>query len=212
MTRRIILLGAGGHARVLVAALRSQGKSVGGCVAPEPPGTEWPADIPYLGDDAALDGLDRAGIWLVNGVGSTASADVRRRLFETTKGWGFRFATVVHPAAAVVAPVRLGEGAQIMAGAVVQTGVELGDNVIVNTAAVVDHDCRLGNHCHVAPGATLSGGVSVGEDAHVGTGATVIQGIRIGRGAIVAAGAVVVRDVPEKLCVAGVPARPLRAC
>jgi acetyltransferase-like isoleucine patch superfamily enzyme len=101
----------------------------------------------------------------------------------------------------------LGDGAQIMAGAILQTGVRVGRNVIVNTRAVIDHDSCLADHVHVATGAILAGGVKVGEASHIGAGATVIQEITIGRAVLVAAGAVVVSDVADDASVAGIPAR-----
>jgi UDP-perosamine 4-acetyltransferase len=106
-----------------------------------------------------------------------------------------------------IGPVDLEEGAQILAGAVVQASARIGQDAIVNSGALVDHDCQIGTGAHLAPGSTLSGGVIVGKFTHVGCGATIIQGIRVGEGCLVAAGAVVVRDVPDHSLAMGVPAR-----
>lgn len=207
--RDLVMLGAGGHARVLLAALDALGAKVIGCVCPASPDHHWPTSIPWLGGDDSLALLDIKAVALVNGIGSIGSTDLRRKVYEGAKDRGFSFASVVHPAAILAGVVTLGDGAQVMAGAVLQTGVRVGANAIVNTGAVVDHDTSLGAHCHVAPGACLSGGVSIGVGAHVGTGASIIQGITIGEAALVAAGAVVVRHVAVGERVGGVPARPL---
>lgn len=205
----LVILGAGGHARVLLAALDALGAKVIGCVCPSAPDSHWPANIPWLGGDDCLAGLDSKNVVLVNGVGSIGSTTLRRKVYDSAKERGFGFSTVVHPTAILAGGVTLGEGAQVMAGVVLQTGVTIGANAIVNTGAVVDHDTSLGPHSHVAPGVCLSGGISVGVGAHVGTGASVIQGIVIGDAALVAAGAVVIRDVAVGERVGGVPARSL---
>lgn len=204
----VVVLGAGGHAKVLIDALLSAGRQVIGCT--DPKGTaEAVLGIPVIGDDSALDGYGPRSVCLVNGMGSVERPIRRKELFERFQSAGYSFCRVVHPSAVVGREVVLGEGVQIMAGAVVQAGACLGQNVIVNTNASVDHDCIIGAHAHVAPGATLSGQVEVGECTHIGTGASVVQGIRIGKGVFVRAGALVIRDVEEGRDVAGVPCREI---
>ena len=209
-TRRVIILGAGDHARVVLALLRATGAVIEGCLAPERPDSRWPADVPWSGDDTNLRSIAVRDVLLANGIGSVADCGPRRAAFERARSAGFQFVTLRHRSAVIEADVVLGEGAQVMAGAILQTGARIGANAIVNTGAIVDHDSVIGDHAHVAPGARLSGGVTVGPAAHVGTGSTVIQGIVIGAGAVVAAGAVVLSDVPDNVRVAGVPASLLQ--
>jgi sugar O-acyltransferase (sialic acid O-acetyltransferase NeuD family) len=165
------------------------------------------ADLPHFGDDAALLRRGPEGISLVNGIGSIGDTSSRRAIFEKFDSAGFSFAPVVHPAATIASDVKIGAGAQIMAGAILQPGVSVGKNAIVNTGAVVDHDTTIGDHSHVAPRACLSGGVKVGNSVHIGAGSTVIQCINVDDGALVAAGSVVISDVPARAKVMGVPAR-----
>jgi len=202
-----ILLAGGGHARVVLEALRAQGASVLGVTERDPAGFAGLPGLECLGDDQAILSRSPDSVLLVNGLGSVDSTRSRRKLFEDFKARGYRFATLVHPSAVVSDSATLGEGAQIMAGAVVQAGAMVGDNVIVNTRACVDHDCRIGAHVHLAPGTVLSGNVTIDDGAHLGTGSVVIQGIHIGEDALVAAGAVVLRDVRDAATVMGVPAR-----
>lgn len=192
----VIIIGGGGHGRVVIDALKAAGHTIAGVVDRDP-STEarLSPGIRYLGGDDALDSFNPNAILLANGFGSIGRVDNRRRIFEQLSGRGFRFATVRHPSAIVAFDVQLGEGAQIMAGAVVQTGARIGKNVIVNTSASVDHDCEIGMHSHIAPGVVLSGGVQIGAACHVGTGAMVIQGIVIGTEVVIGAGAVVITNV-----------------
>ena len=208
MSLPVIVLGAGGHAKVLINALLESSAVIAGVLdpAPELAGT-FVLGVPVLGNDSIATEFPPSEALLVNGLGSVGTPAKRRQLYDKFKALGYGFATVVHPSAIVAADVVLGEGAQVMAGSIIQPGSSIGCNAIINTRASIDHDCIVGNHVHIAPGATLSGGISVGEATHIGTGATVIQGINIGSNAVVAAGAVVVKDVHARTKVRGVPAR-----
>jgi UDP-perosamine 4-acetyltransferase len=193
--RPAILLGAGGHARVVRAMADALGwRILGLCDPALPPGSEW-FGLPVLGDDGALNGHDPAQVVLLNGIGHMPKGDLRQRLQAEMSARGFTFPTLVHPAAWIAPDARLGAGVQIMAGAVVQPGCTIGVGTIVNTRAGIDHDTTLGSGVHIAPGATLCGGLSVEDGAFIGAGATVIQGCRIGAGALVAAGACVIADL-----------------
>lgn len=207
MKRPVIILGAGGHARVLIDALLATSREISGIVDPDPAlkGARI-LGLPVLGGDEVVTQFPPADVLLVNGLGSVGSPVRRQKIFERFKGMGYSFISVVHPSAVVATQVELGEGGQIMAGAVIQTGSRIGANVIINTRVSVDHDCMIGDHCHLAPGVTLSGGVKIGSGCHLGTAATVIQGITIGEGTVVGAGSLVLKDVAAALTVYGSPA------
>lgn len=212
MMTPVLVLGAGGHAKVLVEALLAHAAVIAGIVDADPALMGMTLlGVPVIGGDELVGEFPPTEIMLVNGIGSIGLPIKRRELFVKFKALGYRFATVIHPSAVVSSDVELGEGAQVMAGAVIQPGSRIGCNAIVNTRASVDHDCIIGNHCHVAPGVTLSGGVMTGESCHIGTGATVIQGVRIGGGSVAGAGALVLRDVPPAVTVVGVPAKVVKA-
>jgi UDP-perosamine 4-acetyltransferase len=206
----VIVLAAGGHAKVLVDALRLRSAEVLGIVDPDPAKIgERIFGVPVLGGDDEIAKYPVDAVRLVNGLGSVRDGSRRKALFMRFKAMGYRFASVIHPSAIIAADVDIGEGAQIMAGAVVQAGCRIGVNAIINTRVALDHDCQIDDHAHIAPGATLSGGVSVGNGSHVGTGATLIQGIQIGNESVVGAGAVVIRDVLDGVTVVGVPAKEI---
>lgn len=213
MTLPVIILGSGGHAAVLAEMLRLRAVRVIGMT--DTLRDRWGTTVdgvPVLGDDAILLEHQPGSVLLVNGIGSvnTESLGHRRALFEKAKLRGYIFATVIHPSAVVSDTATLGEGVQIMAGAVIQRGARIGDNSIINTRAAVDHDCLIGRHVHIAPGSVLSGNVTVQDNVHVGTAAVVINNVTVGRGALVVAGAVVTGDVGVDKCVGGVPAKELK--
>lgn len=208
-SRQLIILGAGGHASVLLSLVRAAGYSILGVCDPilaNEGGRHWNG-IPVLGDDSVLSGIDSNEIDLVNGIGQLVQGNARQLLFERMTAAGFHFPAVIHPAAWVAEGVKLADGVQIMAGAVVQPDCEIGANSIVNTMASIDHGCSIGAHVHIAPGATLCGGVVVGEAVFLGAGCTLIQYVRIGAKSVVGAGTVVTKDLESHSRIIAAPAR-----
>jgi acetyltransferase EpsM len=208
MTERVVVIGGGEHARVLIEAIRagSPSRDVLGFVDPEIcEETSRRLGVPRLGGEEALErhpgALGILGFAALETRGRREEAV--RRLTPLLGGW----AVVVHSSAWVSPTAMVGEGSVIMAGAVVQTGARIGAHCVVNTGAIVEHDAVLGEHTQLAPGAMLGGAVRIGAQAYIGLGAVVRDHINVGTGATVGMGAVVVRDVAAGARVMGVPAR-----
>jgi sugar O-acyltransferase (sialic acid O-acetyltransferase NeuD family) len=204
----IIILGSGGHAKVLIDVLRIRDIKVVGITSIELQDINKKLNgINVIGNDEAIFRYSPESVHLVNGIGYTGKTEKRRELFDFFKGKGYSFAGVIHPSAVVSLDVQMDEGVQVMAGAVIQTGSKIKKNTIINTKVSVDHDCVIGSHVHLAPGVTISGGVQVADDVHIGAGATIIQEIRIGKKCLIGAGSLVLNDVKDGATVFGVPAR-----
>lgn len=207
MKRRLWILGSGGHAKVIIEAIRCSDEfEIAGCLDDDPARHgESVLGVPILGDTTDQS-LDHLGVDLgVIAVGSNRGrASISARLDGRIE-----WASVVHPAAWVAASAALGAGTVVMAGAIVQPNAIVGDHVILNTGCSVDHDCHVGNCVHVAPGARVTGGVHIGEGAFLGAGAVVIPSVSIGAWSVVGAGAAAIRDVAPHAVVAGVPAEPI---
>lgn len=203
-----VILGAGGHAKVMVGLLHRLGLPVlgltdadsarhGACVL----------GAPIMGDDHWAAALDPAGVLLVNGIGSAGVPKLRAKVFQAFKDRGFRFATLVDPQAVVGEDVVLGEGCQVVATAVLNPSARVGVNTIINTGAVIEHDCVVGSHCHISPRAVMCGGSRLGDLVHLGAAAAVIPGIVVGSAVVVGAGAAVVENLADGVVAVGVPAR-----
>lgn len=204
----VIMIGNGGHAKVLTEILLLNKQPIIGFTTPEKEIN--PYQLPYLGDDDNIFNYSSSDVLLVNGLGSITNTKVRKKLYHQFSSAGYTFAQVIHPSAIVSSFSSLGEGVQIMAGSVIQPFAKIADNTIVNTKTSIDHDCMIGAHCHIAPGSVLSGGVAVGDSTHIGTGSIIIQGIRIGEHVLVGAGSLVLKNVPNHTTVYGIPAKEVK--
>lgn len=204
----VIIIGGGGHAKVVASTLLDLNIPVLGFVDPDPSKTTL-LGLRRLGGDEAI--LDRSpdSILLALGLGCTRPTPLRAKVFDQYKSLGYTFVTAIHPAAIVASEVEIGEGTVIFAGAIVQPGVRIGPNCVLNTRCSVDHDCTIGAHNHIAPGATLSGSITTGSNCHIGVGSTIIQGLAIGENSLVGAGSVVLKNVLRGTTVFGIPARIL---
>jgi sugar O-acyltransferase (sialic acid O-acetyltransferase NeuD family) len=186
----VVILGAGGHGRVVADIFLAAGRAVAGFLDDRVVGPV--AGLPVLGPFArALDPSFGRGRALIVGLGDTTR---RVDLSQAVLRAGGMLATAIHPFAILAGGAQVGVGTTVSAAAVIGTGATVGRFCIVNTAAVVDHDCTLGDGVFLGPGARLCGGVIVGAGAFVGAGAIVLPGVRIAAGAQVRAGAVVDMD------------------
>ncbi|MCR0983176.1 acetyltransferase [Roseomonas populi] len=204
---RVVIVGAGGHAKVIIEALMAAGFPPPlGLVDPHPPGPSV-LGVPVLGGDERLEALRAEGA--AAAVVALGGNGLRLKVGNGLAAMGYALPAVIHPAAQISPSASIAEGAVIMARACLGPDARIGRFAIVNTNAVVEHDNVLGEAAHVAPGCALAGNVTVGDRALVGAGSAVRPGITIGADAIVGAGSAVVRDVPAGLRVGGAPARPL---
>ncbi len=199
----LLILGAGGHGRVVADAALAAGswtrvsatdRDPARCNGELLPGVTLLANAPIHAERAVHVAIGDAGARAREVSGLPAGA----------------LASVIHPKASVSPHAFIAPGCFIAAQAVVAPGARLGISVIVNHGAVVDHDVSVGEFSHIAPMAVLGGGVEVGRRVLVGSGAGILPGLRIGDDVVIGAGAMVVEDLPEAGVYAGVPVRRLK--
>lgn len=198
--KNLWLIGAGGQAKVVVAACQNAKIKIDGLfdnnkdlwntlllktkILP-PPEPEWWKEH-----------------WCFLALGNNQA---RKKLSEIIcpQGWE----TVIHPTATIHSSAVIGEGTYIGAHAIIQPDAVIGKHVIINTGAIIEHDSTIESFCHIAPRTVLAGGVRVGEGALVGVGSSVIPGILIDSWTIIGAGSAVVKNIPSRKVAAGVPCR-----
>jgi UDP-perosamine 4-acetyltransferase len=208
LSRSVVVVGAGGHAKVAIEALRFSGWHVVGCTDFDPsPRTVVGARL--LGGDELLPSLRDQGVQFA--FVALGNNKVRQTKSDELLELGYELPAAIGPNAAVSQTAKIGRGVAIFGGAVINAEATIGDFAIVNTNASIDHDCVIGTAAHVAPGSALAGCVEVGDRTFLGAGTTVIPGVKIGKDGMVGAGSVVVRNLPDRVLAVGVPARPTRA-
>ena len=202
----VLLVGAGGHARVCLEALRDRpGVQVVGCVSADGLAIAG-LPVPMFGndDDLAAAALRARATHAFVAIGDNAT---RAAVMGRCVAAGLQLVNAISGFAMVSPAVELGVGVAVLPGAVVNAACSVADGVVINTRASVDHDCVLDTAVHIGPGATLGGGVRIGARSLVGIGAVIAAYLNIGSDVVVGAGAVVVRNVPDGVTVVGVPAR-----
>lgn len=207
MKAPVVVVGGGGHARVVLDILTHDGRfEVAGFTSvTREEQTAAMFKCPYLGDDSELPALVKKGI--TNAFVAIGDNACRKACFEQVGRLGFTLINAISRDARISDYAVIGTGVAVMPGAIINAGSRIGDGVIVNTNASVDHDCDVGDFAHIAPGCVLAGTVSVGAGVLLGAGCRVIPGIRIGAGTVIGAGAAVIRDIPGDSLAVGVPAR-----
>lgn len=201
MNKPLLVIGGGGHAKVLVELLLKGNEKIIGIVAPQRADSLVFKEITsYESDERILD-FDPTQILLVNGIGAMPGNNYREMLFNSYKRKGYSFFTIVSPDAVVSEYAVLAEGVQILNGVMVNADAKIGENTILNTGSIIEHDCIIGANNHIAPGATLSGSVTTGNRVHIGTGASIIQNVNIASDSLIAAGAIVNKsiDIPDQV-------------
>jgi sugar O-acyltransferase (sialic acid O-acetyltransferase NeuD family) len=205
MDNVVTILGAGGHAKVVISTLLSADVKIDRILDDNP--DKWGTRMLSMEITGPLSEINNSS----TGDVIIAIGDNRTRKHIVEKFQHTRWAmAVVHPDAYVHPSVRLGSGTIVFAKAVIQPDAVIGDHCVVNTGATIDHDCRIGNYVHVAPGVNLAGEVCLEEGVFCGIGGKVITGVTIGKWTTVGAGGVVIKDLPEYSLAAGVPARIIR--
>ncbi|AOK66858.1 acetyltransferase [Burkholderia multivorans] len=204
MTQEIVVVGAGGHAKVCIELLRAMGERVAYCIGGEDSPKQC-LGVAVLKGDENLEALSREGY--KRAFVAIGANKLRDRLATLALRHGYTLVNAISPSAMISPTATIGSGIAIMAGAVINAEASIGDLSIINTGATIDHDCRIGRAVHIAPQSALAGNVVVGDHAFLGIGTKVIPEIVIGRQATIGAGGVVVRSIADGCTAIGVPAK-----
>lgn len=202
MKNRLIIIGVGGHGRVIAdIALKTGYTDI--CFVDDHVTGEC-MGFPVIGMCNRLTELDDGHTDFLIGIGSN---ETRKKISEA---YDVNWTTLVHPSAQIAVCVSIGVGTAVMAGAIINTCANIGRHCIINSGAVVEHDNVLEDYVHVSPQAALGGTVHVGALSHIGIGAVVKNNTNICAGCTIGVGAAVTRDIKQSGTFVGVPARKIK--
>lgn len=210
-SEEIVVIGGGGHAKVVIGILRKiSSYRLLGYTDLEDRGIVL--DAVYLGSDDKMSTqfATKRDLSALLAIGQVGLGKFRSEVWSRVKSPRLSFPTIASPDAVVNEQVSCAGGVVVMDGAVINPGAQIGFGAIINTNSTIEHDVELADWVHVAPGATISGGVKVGRFSMIGAGATVIEGRKIAEGCVVGAGATVVDDLGESGVYVGCPARRIK--
>ncbi len=204
----VIILGAGGHAKVVAELLWAGGRYVPIGYLDADPTPRSVLGLGVIGSDNKLAEIRKTGV----AHAFIALGDNKRRLAALARVTrnGYELVNAISPAATISPSAKLGHGIAVMAGAVINAETAIADLAIINTNASVDHDGRIGEAAHICPGCSLAGRVTIGKLAFIGTSSSAIPGITVGDNSVVGAGSSIVRNIPANSVAYGVPARIVR--
>ena len=206
MNKNVIIIGAGGHGKVIADIIIKSGDKVVGFLDDNLEiGTKVIEQYVIIGkvNDCIKLQEDKSLLFII----AIGNNYIRKNIYEKYK---LNYYTAIHPAAIIGMQVNIGEGTVVMANACINSNTTIGKNCIINTGAIIEHDNIIKDYVHISPNATLCGTVNVGVYTHIGASATIKNNIGICGDCIIGAGAVVVKDINQDGIYIGIPAKKIK--
>ena len=204
MNKKVVIIGAGGNAKVVADIIRLNNDQIIGYLDDE---VKQSADLTILGKVCDIVKYAALDYLFIVSIGNNR---IRKIIMEKyTQLIGSRWYSAIHPTAVIARDATIGAGSAVMANSVISSGSHIGQGVIINTAATVDHDNTIGDYVHISPGAHIAGTVAIGSETWLCIGAIVSNNIKICEDCIIGAGAVVIHDINTAGTYVGIPAKLL---
>lgn len=211
---KIVLVGAGGHCKVIIDIIESNEKyEIMGVTdkAYDLCEEKFVLNIPIIGDDSILKELYNRGVRnAFVCIGALQNIEVRDKIFNNLKAIGFNLPVLTHKYAIVSPYAKIHGGTCVMAGAIINPNALIEENCIINTGAIIEHDCIVQRNSHISPRACIAGGVNIGCNTHIGMGSSIIQLLHIGDNVIIGAGAVVIENIRDNVVAVGIPSKIIK--
>ena len=198
-SNNIIIIGGGGHAKMCIDIIHQMKEfNIVGIIDHKSNIGKSILNVPIIGTDKDLEGLFKEGVKsAIVGFGSLNNPKSRTEKYLELKKIGYDIPNLIHPSAIIENSASMGEGNQVMGGAIIGSGVKISDNCIINSGSIISHDSILKNNAHITPGGTLAGKVYIGENTIIGMNATIFIGVKIGKNVVISNGLNIINDILE---------------
>jgi UDP-perosamine 4-acetyltransferase len=208
MKKQIVLIGSGGHAKVVMENIEVVGEFEIVGVVTEDSDTDSFYGYKILGNKAVLpdilkDGVKHAAL----GVGGLKDTALKMNIYQSLISQGFLFVSSIHPSATISNNAIIEAGVHVMAGVCIQAGVLIGENVAIYPNSFIGHDSQVSSHALIAANSSLGGNVVLQEGVLVGLGVSIVPNVTIAKNVTIGAGSVVTRDILKSGIYFGSPAK-----
>lgn len=211
MKQKIIIIGGGGHAKVLISIIKKLKQyNILGYTDINNNGPIL--GIKYLGNDEILKNIIKTNpdCNAIIGIGQIDLNNKRELIFNKIQKMGFKIPAIISPQAIINEDVNLGVGTMVFDGVIINSGSKIGKNCILNTRSLIEHDCLIANNVFIGPNAVLGGKVNIDNNSFVGANATVIQNLSIPSSCLIGAGSVVINSIKKSGIYVGNPIKQIK--
>ena len=206
MKKDLLIIGSGGHARIVSEVALLSKYHVKGIIDLEfkKEKKETINFIPVIGNLEKLNTFEKSKIDLFLAIGDCKN---RKKYYNILKKKGYNFINLFHPTSIISKTASIGNGVLINSGSIINSNATIKDNVIINTGSIIEHEVIISNHCHCGPGSIVSGRVTIEDTVFIGAGAKIINNIKISSNSVIGAGSVIIDNVPKNSVVVGIPGK-----
>lgn len=169
MNKKVIIVGAGGHAQVIKEIIELNNDIVLGFLDDKHTGRD------ILGTSADIMKLHKqdSEIYFIIAIGNNK---IRSNIYNMNN---VKYYTAIHPQSIISKSAKIGDGSAIMAGVIINANSTIGLNCIVNTNSLVEHDCTIKDGAHLSYGVILGAECKIGKEAYINAGAIINRNIEI---------------------------------
>ena len=198
MKKKILLIGAGGHAHSCIDVIESEDKFkiIGLIDNSKKIGTKV-LNYRVIGNDKDLKKFRKLSDYVFISVGQIKDPSIREKLYFKAKKNGFKIANIFSPKSIISKHAKIAEGTIIHHGAIINSGSEIGHNCIINTNALIEHNCKIGESCHISTSVIINGDVVIGKKTFIGSGSIIKNSVRVGKNLIIPMGSKVFKDIKK---------------
>lgn len=210
--KKIIIIGASGHAKVVIDIIEKQNEfEIFGLIDSYKKVGEEIFGYKILGTEEDISNLKTTHN-IYGGIIAIGDNWTRMSMYHKIIGVSkdFKFISAIHPGATLGKNIFIDEGTVIMPGVIINSDANVGKFCIINTNSSLGHDGMMKDFSSVAPGVTIGGSVTIGKSTAISLGASIIHNVSIGNYSIIGSGALIVEDVDDFKLVHGSPGKVIK--